>query len=386
MNTELSLALVTTLCLLTFVICVATCLHHCFILKSRKEPYTHILSLVYGYIGAIIAYSYALLRILNVSIPVRVPGLYTLSILLCAVFLYRFLWLITRTGKPERFSRWHYIVAILTVLFILFFIILPIPVERRELVMSSMDILRVEEPWREIGYQLTPIMFMVYLWGYGVAGILRMRRYQRVIVNYSADEERTDIRWISYFFFLMLFSSFAPVLRLSYYWGYTFPAYLLLIIIPAWELLLVYNAIRGNYILIAPSSITTLPAAKSKEPYEVVSKEVRTAAPPIDKDNFEKYMQEKKPYLNAGLCITDLLPDLGTNRTYLSNFINKEYGVNFKTLINNYRLDELERLRNNGKKNQDLMDLVMKAGFGSYRSFLIANRRKYEEDKLEFDK
>jgi AraC-like DNA-binding protein len=386
MNPELSLALVTTLCLLTFVVCTATCLQHCFILKSEQKPYKHLLSLVYGYIGAIIAYSFALLRILDVGIQVRVPGLYSLSILLCAVFLYKFLWQITGTGEPERFSRWHYIVVFMIVLFTLFVVILPIPVARRELVMGSMDILRVGEPWREIWYKLSPLMFMVYLWVYGVAGILRMRRYQRVIDNYSADEERTEMRWVSYFFFLILFCSFAPVFRLSYYWGYTFPAYLLLIIIPTWELLLVYNAIRGNYIMMTPQTVAAEPAVKSKETDDTTPKEVRTAIPPISKEHFEKYMREKKPYLNATLCITDMLPDLGTNRTYLSNFINKEYGVNFKTLINNYRLDELERLRNGSKKNHDLMDLVMEAGFGSYRSFLIADRRKYKEEKLEFDK
>ena len=37
--------------------------------------------------------------------------------------------------------------------------------------------------------------------------------------------------------------------------------------------------------------------------------------------------------------------DLFSNRTYISAFINREYGVNFNRFINNYRLKEVERLR-----------------------------------------
>ncbi|MEI3096093.1 MAG: hypothetical protein V8T33_07025 [Parabacteroides distasonis] len=43
--------------------------------------------------------------------------------------------------------------------------------------------------------------------------------------------------------------------------------------------------------------------------------------------------------------ITDLAAGLSTNRSYLSAFINKEYGMNFCRLINRCRLMALDRLR-----------------------------------------
>jgi len=37
--------------------------------------------------------------------------------------------------------------------------------------------------------------------------------------------------------------------------------------------------------------------------------------------------------------------NLFSNRTYISAFINREYGMNFNRFINNYRLKEIERLQ-----------------------------------------
>ncbi|MCS3102171.1 hypothetical protein NXW38_25100 [Bacteroides ovatus] len=61
---------------------------------------------------------------------------------------------------------------------------------------------------------------------------------------------------------------------------------------------------------------------------------------------FEKYIYEHRPYLNPDLRITDLMQAFHTNRTYISRFINREYGMNFSRYINMLRLREMEALRN----------------------------------------
>ena len=99
----------------------------------------------------------------------------------------------------------------------------------------------------------------------------------------------------------------------------------------------------------------------------------------IQVETFERYMRTKKPYLNPGLRITDLLEPLGTNRTYLSAFINAQYGMNFSRYINNLRLKELERRRKLPENvHLEGVELVELVGFRTYRNYL---HFKHTEDK-----
>ena len=58
----------------------------------------------------------------------------------------------------------------------------------------------------------------------------------------------------------------------------------------------------------------------------------------LGKERVEKYLEDKKPYLNPEFKITDMAKDLFSNRSYISAFINREYGMNFNRFINHYRL------------------------------------------------
>jgi AraC-like DNA-binding protein len=67
--------------------------------------------------------------------------------------------------------------------------------------------------------------------------------------------------------------------------------------------------------------------------------------------------------------------DLGTNRSYLSSFINSEYDMNLSRYINRRRLEELDHLRiATENKNTSGSEMVPDTGFSSYL------RIKDEED------
>lgn len=95
----------------------------------------------------------------------------------------------------------------------------------------------------------------------------------------------------------------------------------------------------------------------------------------LSRERIERYLDTKKPYLNSEFLITDMAEDLFSNRSYVSNFINREYGMNFNRFINGYRLREMERLRQEAARKRQsvpLLQLVMNSGFGNYRSYLRA--------------
>lgn len=95
---------------------------------------------------------------------------------------------------------------------------------------------------------------------------------------------------------------------------------------------------------------------------------------PLNRKMFERQVVGKKLFLNPQLRLSDLTELFRTNRTYLSGFINREYGCGFSGYINRLRLSELERLMclpsNRGKSANKLYS---KAGFPSYRMYLRIN-------------
>jgi YesN/AraC family two-component response regulator len=81
-------------------------------------------------------------------------------------------------------------------------------------------------------------------------------------------------------------------------------------------------------------------------------------------------MHVEKPHLNSDLRITDLVDMLHVNRTYISSFINREYGLNFSGFINKYRIEEYNALKENPAYSKiSKLELAEMAGFNSYRSF-----------------
>jgi AraC-like DNA-binding protein len=77
--------------------------------------------------------------------------------------------------------------------------------------------------------------------------------------------------------------------------------------------------------------------------------------------------EENKIYLNSQLNILDVVQAVGTNRSYISSVINQQYNQNFCSFVNNFRLQELQRVyeENPEYTNESLAEYC---GFGSVSS------------------
>ena len=75
----------------------------------------------------------------------------------------------------------------------------------------------------------------------------------------------------------------------------------------------------------------------------------------------------QKVYLDSKLTIQDIAQMVGTNRTYISSILNKHFNQNFCSIVNNFRIQELETLIQSHPEytNQQLAELC---GFGSVDS------------------
>ncbi len=130
------------------------------------------------------------------------------------------------------------------------------------------------------------------------------------------------------------------------------------------------NLISDNYIVLE---------TENRDHSESANHATRLARQRVD-----QYIDTKKPWLNPDFRIGDMAEDLFSNRAYVSAFINSEYGVNFNRFVNGFRLREVERLKNEARLKRQrvsMLQLILNAGFSSYRSYLRA--RENEELKMK---
>lgn len=99
----------------------------------------------------------------------------------------------------------------------------------------------------------------------------------------------------------------------------------------------------------------------------------KMAMEPLTRRRFDEYMKKQKPYLDCNLKMTDLEQGLCANRTVISNFVNRTYGMNFNRYINHLRIIEVHRLQKLASSDRyTLTELVRKAGFNATRTYARA--------------
>ena len=84
-----------------------------------------------------------------------------------------------------------------------------------------------------------------------------------------------------------------------------------------------------------------------------------------------KIMEEKKLYLNPKLSIVDIAVALGTNKTYLSDYLNNTLKLTFNDFVNQFRVKEACRIIDSmtASDKRTMVDVATKSGFNSISSF-----------------
>jgi AraC-like DNA-binding protein len=100
----------------------------------------------------------------------------------------------------------------------------------------------------------------------------------------------------------------------------------------------------------------------------------------------ESEMQRQELFLNPHLTINDVAQSLGTNRTYLSNFLNNTLNITFFDYINRCRIEYAENLLTS-PDNHDTLDVIAeKSGFNSLSTFRRAFVKEYNMTPSEYRK
>jgi YesN/AraC family two-component response regulator len=81
--------------------------------------------------------------------------------------------------------------------------------------------------------------------------------------------------------------------------------------------------------------------------------------------------EDNKEFTKPGLSLTELAEKIGTNTSYLSNYINDTKGIPFKNYLNTLRINYITHLLNTDRKylNYTIESLAKECGISTRQSF-----------------
>lgn len=106
----------------------------------------------------------------------------------------------------------------------------------------------------------------------------------------------------------------------------------------------------------------------------------------LSHSDIDNKMATHKYYRDPTLTLQKLAIHLGTNRQYLSSYINKEKKKTFYEYINDYRLEEAKSIFDSwgDTPQQSLEDVASQSGFNSYSTFFRSFVKKYGETPSKY--
>lgn len=225
------------------------------------------------------------------------------------------------------------------------------------------------------------LALMIYL-GYSI------RRHTQTIRENTANLEYFDLRWSAYllliYFAVQIVWAFESISQKNWF-ASSFSKYNLLFDT-------IYCFIMIFVVIFTMRKIIQQKVLTITEEEDKFSPENEMATDPIKGyksliyNDIDKTIVEKQYYKDPSLTLQKLAKQLGTNRQYLSNFINQEKHQTFYDYINEFRLEEVKAMIDaKGPDNKhSLEDIAVLSGFNSYATFLRSFKKKYGKTPSQY--
>ena len=297
---------------------------------------------------------------------VRINWLSYLAFMLIQVYFYGFIFKVTRIDASERFSWWHYLLPGLITLGLLVLQLVTPEAEQLRVVMGRGEYGGSERLFYFYSNSKMAVR-LAFTVVYTMLAFGRLARYRRFVAAHASGHPNL-LRWVLGFLILSVLLFVIPSLTLIYSRNTVLNSVVMgfhVVVLLVQYCYLCYYVLTGHYVTIVEDEPSMLGPRTAEADSSTPLKKNQ-----LSRERFEAYMQAERPFLNPNLKIVDLVEALGVNRTYISSFVNSEYGVNFNAYINQLRMQEYQRLlddsANDGKSKIELSEM---AGFSSYRSF-----------------
>ncbi len=223
---------------------------------------------------------------------------------------------------------------------------------------------------------------MIYVW---ISGSRRIRLLREKLDDYFTDDRSASLHALNVLLWLFgsiaIFSTIWNILgreRFNQNDWLAFPSMLMTI--------LLYALGYVGFVLRDPFfGMSSDNSQKDASPVGNNHIENEESAALVEK--LEALIKTDKPYLRADLTIMDVSAMVGTNRTYLSATINRVYGVNFSTYINQLRVEHAKQILSDEQYTQDkqaISDAIAMSGFLSEQTFYRVFKEQTGQTPLQY--
>ena len=202
---------------------------------------------------------------------------------------------------------------------------------------------------------LTPLEIIPVAW----FGLRRLQRFDRRVEGFYSDPENHSTRPVR--ILMLVFLSLALLAFVANVIGRDYFSCSMRIAIPS----LLFGSLQFAILYVGsrqPSSAEEM-TAETQDAEEG----------PGDADTFgeriRRLMVENRLYRQKGLKITDVAAAVGSNRTYVSQWFNRECGQTFSDYINTWRIEEAKSLLLAAEAAPSLSEIAEEAGFSSESAF-----------------
>lgn len=182
-----------------------------------------------------------------------------------------------------------------------------------------------------------------------------LRRYNRLLVDNFSNIEHIHVGWLKGVALMLVLCLIAWTMS-CYYSSWVVDSIYQLTLMLMWIVVLYYadkqQPIKDTHTLyteaeaLSNSSLGNFSANKLKE-----------------------LMCEERVWLNPHLSLSDLATLAGTNRTYLSNYLNQTLNTTFYDYINHYRLEAALKQLEDANASATVAEIAESCGFNSLSTF-----------------
>jgi len=148
------------------------------------------------------------------------------------------------------------------------------------------------------------------------------------------------------------------------------------VMLAAWEFMYLYVAVFIYYMGFCGYANRDSDIYSEKYSIESISKKQKMIGLDLIEEKIKFKFESDKVYLDPNMSISQLSKSLGISNEKLSFVINKKFNVNFRDLLNSYRIKMAkEKLLELKKTHQTILSISYDSGFNSQASFYRAFKK-----------
>lgn len=249
---------------------------------------------------------------------------------------------------------------------------------------------------RPFEIQLSYILFHIQIAGYFIASFLAVIKYRKLLLENFSNANLFHYKWL--FQFIMIFGFLALVASLKNLFmfikaeeAYNYSVVITSFIALAYIIWMVLRAMRHPEFFRGIDSKLQLVKSMIKESdtYKVVAGEDNN----LSEEAAEKavllndHMATSEPYLDPSLSIYELAKQINIPVKDLSLLINHDLNQHFFDFVNGYRIKKaMQILRDPGRKEFTVLEILYEVGFNSKSSFNTAFKKYTQITPTEYRK